>query len=71
MTTEKSPRSRSDGYARAEEADRAGKGGPGEAPAKPLSDVSHAASLDEETNIPGTVPVPPARGESWKGGGQS
>lgn len=59
MTSEKSSRSRFDVLKGAKEK--------GEAAAKSLADISHAASLDEETNIPGTDPAPPARGSTGPG----
>ena len=52
MTTEKSPRKRFE-VPGMDEADR-GKDA--------LASISQNASLDEETNIPGTDPVPPPEG---------
>jgi hypothetical protein len=60
VTTEKSPRSRFDVLEGAKDQGEA----PAKSPAKSLADISHAASLDEETNIPGTDPAPPARGST-------
>ena len=58
MTTEKSPRTRFE-VPGMEEAEQ-GKGAGGAADA--LASISQNASLDEETNIPGSDPVLPPRG---------
>ena len=71
MTTEKSPRSRFE-VPGMDEADQ-GKPAP---TGDTLASISQNASLDEETNIPGSDPVPPPEGlkqdnPSGKDGGRS